>query len=87
MLQIDPTNTSEQAVAGKLRVCVDEVFRVSLLDWITYHNLPFKIVESLQAGTIPIRTPDRQPYLRVKSLDVVERCRRGAFPAAFLHGE
>jgi len=47
MLQANPTNPSDQALAGRLRASVDEKsLRVSLLDWITYHNLPFEIVDS-----------------------------------------
>jgi len=47
MLKVDPTNPADQALAGRLRTFIDEKsLRASLLDWITYHNLPFEIVDS-----------------------------------------
>ena len=47
MLNANPANPFDQALTGKLRALVNEMsLRVSILDWITYHNLPFKIVDS-----------------------------------------
>jgi len=47
MLKANPTDPSDQALTGRLRAFVDEKsLKVSLLDWITYHNLPFEIVDS-----------------------------------------
>jgi hypothetical protein len=47
MLKIDSTNPYDQATTGQLRRHFDPMAnRLLLLDWLTYHNLPFNIVDS-----------------------------------------
>lgn len=47
MLQADPTNPHDQAFVSKLRDQFDQgINRLLILDWLTYHNLPFAIVHS-----------------------------------------
>lgn len=47
MLQIDPINPQNQTFAAHLRRNFDiKANRLLLLDWLTYHNLPFSVVDS-----------------------------------------
>src|SRR6516162_3482173 len=47
MLRVNPTNPNDQAVVGNIRGLFNpRAWRLLLLDWITYHNLPFHIVDS-----------------------------------------
>ncbi|KAG7000368.1 hypothetical protein FOFC_03219 [Fusarium oxysporum] len=67
MLRADPTNPSDQTLLGNLHMLFDpKMNQLLLLDWLTYHNLPFNLVNSerfrrlllynnpsLQEGQIP----------------------------------
>ncbi|WKT53989.1 hypothetical protein QSH57_004573 [Fusarium oxysporum f. sp. vasinfectum] len=47
MLHADPTNPRDQALVSNLRSLFDPaVTQLLLLDWLTYHNLPFNLVNS-----------------------------------------
>ena len=46
MLQADPTNPHDQVFVGKLGDQFDQrINRLLILDWLTYNNLPFTIVQ------------------------------------------
>lgn len=67
MLRADPTNPRDQMLLGNLHTLFDpKMNQLLLLDWLTYHNLPFHLVNSerfrrlllynnpsLQEGQIP----------------------------------
>lgn len=67
MLRADPTNPRDQSLLGNLHTLFDpKMNQLLLLDWLTYHNLPFNLVNSerfrrlllynnpsLQEGQIP----------------------------------
>ncbi|KAF5121007.1 putative AC transposase [Metarhizium anisopliae] len=67
MLRADPTNPRDQMLLGNLHTLFDpKMNQLLLLDWLTYHNLPFNLVNSerfrrlllynnpsLQEGQIP----------------------------------
>lgn len=67
MLRADPTNPRDQTLLGNLHGLFDpKMNQLLLLDWLTYHNLPFNLVNSerfrrlllynnpsLQEGQIP----------------------------------
>ncbi|RKK90483.1 hypothetical protein BFJ68_g16436 [Fusarium oxysporum] len=67
MLRADPTNPSDQTLLGNLHMLFHpKMNQLLLLDWLTYHNLPFNLVNSerfrrlllynnpsLQEGQIP----------------------------------
>jgi hypothetical protein len=67
MLRADPTNPSDQTLLGNLHMIFNpKMNQLLLLDWLTYHNLPFNLVNSerfrrlllynnpsLQEGQIP----------------------------------
>ena len=67
MLRADPTNPRDQTILGNLQTLFDpKMNQLLLLDWLTYHNLPFNLVNSkrfrrlllynnpsLQEGQIP----------------------------------
>ncbi|KPA35975.1 hat family dimerization protein [Fusarium langsethiae] len=47
MLHADPTNPRDQTLVSNLRSLFDPaVNQLLLLDWLTYHNLPFNLVNS-----------------------------------------
>jgi hypothetical protein len=47
MLHADPTNPRDQTLVSHLRSLFDPaVNQLLLLDWLTYHNLPFNLVNS-----------------------------------------
>ncbi|KAG4275825.1 hypothetical protein FPRO04_14334 [Fusarium proliferatum] len=47
MLRADPTNPSDQTLLGNLHMIFDpKTNQLLLLDWLTYHNLPFNLVNS-----------------------------------------
>ena len=67
MLHADPTNPRDQTLLGNLHTLFDpKMNQLLLLDWLTYHNLPFNLINSerfrrlllynnpsLQEGQIP----------------------------------
>jgi hypothetical protein len=47
MLHADPMNPRDQALLGNLHNLFDpKMNQLLLLDWLTYHNLPFNLVNS-----------------------------------------
>ncbi|KAF5120896.1 putative AC9 transposase [Metarhizium anisopliae] len=47
MLRADPTNPRDQALLGNLHTLFNPALnKLLLLDWLTYHNLPFNLVNS-----------------------------------------